>query len=49
MEQQEGYEVHGKIYLVCKLKESLYGLRQSPQKWYKKVDACMRSQDYNKC
>ena len=29
MEQPEGYEVSGEEHLVCKLKKSLYGLKQS--------------------
>ena len=31
-----------------KLKKCLYSLMQSPQKWYKKFDAFMRSQYYNR-
>ena len=33
MTQPEGYEVPGKDHLVCKLKKSLYGLKQSPRCW----------------
>ena len=34
MEQSKGYEVHGKMSLVWKVNKSLYGLKQSPPKWY---------------
>jgi len=30
MHQSQGYEVKGKENLVCRLKKSLYGLKQSP-------------------
>ena len=35
MEQPEGYVQAGKEHLVCKLKKSLYGLKQSPRCWNK--------------
>lgn len=29
--------VKGKSNLVCKLKKSLYGVKQSPRMWYQKI------------
>ena len=33
MKQPEGFVVPGKEDYVCKLKKSLYGLKQSPRQW----------------
>ena len=38
MKQPEGFIVKGKNELVCKLKKSLYGLKQSPRMCYQKFD-----------
>ena len=37
MDQPEGFVQEGNEHLVCKLKKSLYGLRQSPRAWYEKI------------
>ena len=48
MQQPEGFEVKGKEHLVCKLKKSLYELKQVPRQWYKKFDSFMMSHGYIK-
>jgi hypothetical protein len=49
MQQLQGYEVKGKENLVCKLKKSLYSLKQAPRQWYLKFDRFMTEQGYSRC
>ncbi|KAL9257579.1 Retrovirus-related Pol polyprotein from transposon TNT 1-94-like protein [Drosera capensis] len=46
MVQLEGFEVNGKEHKVCKLKKSLYGLKEATRQWYKKFDPFMTSHGY---
>ena len=48
MAQPEGFKEAGKEDLVCKLKKSLYGLKQSPRQWYKRFDTFMLQIGYTR-
>lgn len=48
MEQPEGFKIKGKEDYVCKLKKSLYGLKQASRQWYKKFESVMGEQGYRK-
>ena len=48
MEQPEGFVQDRNKRFVCKLRKSLYGLRQSPRQWYNKFDSFMVSQNFTK-
>ena len=46
MEQPEGYQVPGKEDKVCRLKKSLYGLKQSPRCWNRAFTEEMKKQNF---
>ena len=48
MEQPEGFEAKGKEHLVCRLKKSLYGLKEASRQWYMKFDSFMVDQSYRR-
>ena len=48
MDQLEGFVIPEKENLVCRLKKSLCGLKQSPRQWYKKFDSFMLSDGFKR-
>lgn len=48
MQQPEGFAEKGKEHMVCLLKKSLYGLKQSPRQWYKRFNAFITTQGFNR-
>ena len=43
MVQLDGFAKKGKEHLVCRLKKSIYGLRQASRQWYLKFDQVVTS------
>ena len=49
MQQPEGFKEPDKQKLVCRLKKSLYGLKQSLRQWYMRFDAFMLQKGFSRC
>ena len=47
MRQLEGYIEY--LSLVCKVRKSLYGIKQSSRAWYAKMDAFLMSHKFERC
>ena len=48
IEQPQGFDVHGRESLVCRLKKALYGLKQAPRAWYSRIDGYLQSMGFTK-
>ena len=46
MKQPEGFEVRGKEHLVCKLNQSIYGLKQSPRCWNEALNSQLKKMHF---
>ena len=46
MDQPEGFVVQGQESKVCKLRKSLYGLKQTPKQWHEKFDNTLISNGF---
>ena len=46
MSQPMSFKTVGKENIVCKLKKSLYGLKQSPRQWHKHFNSFIRGKWY---
>ncbi|RDX90134.1 hypothetical protein CR513_28030, partial [Mucuna pruriens] len=48
MKQSDGFHISGKEDYMCRLKKSLYSLKQAPRQWYKKFESVMCEKGYKK-
>jgi hypothetical protein len=48
IEQPQGFEVEDRKSHVCRLKKSLYGLKQDPRAWYGRIDSFSTSLGFTK-
>jgi hypothetical protein len=49
MRQPPGYEIPGKEHLVCRLRKTLYGLKQSGRRWYEKLSKVLAKLGLKRC
>ena len=43
MKQPVGFVMHGQENMVCRLRKSLYRLKQAPKQWHEKFDRTLTS------
>ena len=48
IQQLEGFEAKGKENLVCRMRNTLYGLKQEPRQWYQKFQSFMMEHAFHK-
>jgi transposase InsO family protein len=48
MRQPQGHEVKGKEHLICKLKKSIYGIKQAPHTWNETLYKTLNSLGFTK-
>jgi hypothetical protein len=48
IEQPEGFVIHRKESHVCKLRKTLYGLKQTPRAWYLRIDSYLQNLGFSK-
>ena len=48
IKQPDGFMIHEKESLVCRLKKAMYGLKQAPRAWYEKIDGYLMSLGFSK-
>ncbi|GJU81697.1 putative zinc finger, CCHC-type containing protein, partial [Tanacetum coccineum] len=48
MAQPQGFKSKGQEHLVCKLKKSIYGIKQASRQWYLKFDEVMKKHNFIK-
>ena len=49
VEQLASYVIKGKEDKVYRLKKTLYGLKQTPRAWYKKINSYFVKNDFQRC